>query len=444
MPNATVSTFPLSPLQNVLHHAETSCIQCGFCLPKCPTYRLTGHEAASPRGRIDLMRAVADGDLTAGEIHTQLDFCLGCRACETACPAGVEFGKLLEAGRAEARVGRTGSRLGALVQRLCLQALLPMPALVQQCASFLHVYQVSGLQQLLRASRVLRHLAPTLATMEMLLPRVPARAERCPVPAETAPVGAEQGRVAMLTGCIMPALLPEVNHATAQVLAANGYRVYAPPAQRCCGALQAHTGEIETARQLARHNIARFEATDAEWVVVNSAGCGALMKEYGHLLRDDPAFAARAEAFSKRVRDVSEMLAAAPLRQPLQPVPLRVAYDDPCHLLHGQQVHEQPRHVLRQIPELTLLEVPESDWCCGSAGIYNLLHPETAQALLDRKMRHLAAVEPQLIVTGNPGCILQLRQGVAQYGLAAEVLHPVEVLARAYGALAPSSSSLVP
>ena len=238
----------------------------------------------------------------------------------------------------------------------------------------------------------------------------------------------------MLTGCIMPALLPEVNHATAQVLAANGYRVYAPPAQRCCGALQAHAGEIETARQLARHNIARFEATDAEWVVVNSAGCGALMKEYGHLLRDDPAFAARAEAFSKRVRDVSEMLAAAPLRQPLQPVPLRVAYDDPCHLLHGQKVREQPRHVLRQIPELTLLEVPESDWCCGSAGIYNLLHPETAQALLDRKMRHLAAVEPQLIVTGNPGCILQLRQGVAQYGLAAEVLHPVEVLARAYGA----------
>jgi glycolate oxidase iron-sulfur subunit len=432
MPNAPVSTVPLSPLQNVLHQAETSCIQCGFCLPKCPTYRLTGHEAASPRGRIDLMRAVADGDLAAGEIFTQLDFCLGCRACETACPAGVEFGKLLEAGRAEARGGRTGSRLGALVQRLCLQALLPMPALVQKFASFLHVYQVSGLQQLLRTSRVLRHLAPTLATMEMLLPRVPASAERRPVPVEMAPVGAEQGRVAMLTGCIMPALLPEVNHATAQVLAANGYRVYAPPAQRCCGALQAHAGEIEMARQLARHNIAVFEATDAEWVVVNSAGCGALMKEYGHLLRDDPAFAARAEAFSKRVRDVSEILTTAPLRQPLHPLSLRVAYDDPCHLLHGQKIHAQPRALLRQIPELQLLEVPESDWCCGSAGVYNLLHPETAQSLLDRKMAHLASVQPQLIVTGNPGCILQLRQGMTQHGLAVEVLHPVEVLARAY------------
>jgi glycolate oxidase iron-sulfur subunit len=313
-----------------------------------------------------------------------------------------------------------------------LQVLLPIPALVQQFTSVLHVYQVSGLQQLLRASGVLHHLAPTLATLEMLLPRVPARTERHPVPVETAPAGAEQGRVAMLTGCIMPAFLPEVNHATAQVLAANGYRVYAPPAQRCCGALQAHAGEIEMARQLARHNIAVFEATDAEWVVVNSAGCGALMKEYGHLLRDDPAFAARAEVFSKRVCDVSEILTTAPLRQPLHPMPLRVAYDDPCHLLHGQKIHAQPRALLRQIPELQLLEVPESDWCCGSAGVYNLLYPETAQSLLDRKMVHLASVQPQLIVTGNPGCILQLRQGMTQHGLAVEVLHPVEVLARAY------------
>ena len=432
MHDATVSTAPLSPLQNVLQHAETDCIQCGFCLPRCPTYRLTGHEAASPRGRIDLMRSVADGVLAAGEIFTQLDFCLGCRACETACPAGVEFGKLLEAGRAEARVGRTGSRLGAWVQRLCFQGLLPMPAMVQQLASFLYVYQVSGLQQLLRRSGVLRHLAPTLAALEAFLPLVPARAARRAVPVETAPVGAEQGRVAMLTGCIMPAFLPEVNHATAWVLAANGYRVYTPPAQRCCGALQAHAGEIESARQLARHNITIFEATGAEWVVVNSAGCGALMKEYGHLLKDDPDFARRAEVFSKRVRDVSEALTAAPLRQPLHPVPLRVAYDDPCHLLHGQKIHAQPRHLLQQIPGLQLLEVSESDWCCGSAGIYNLLHPETAQALLDRKMTHLVAVQPQLIVTGNPGCMLQLRQGVAQYGLAIDVRHPVEVLARAY------------
>src|SRR5262249_50295549 len=202
----------------------------------------------------------------------QLDFCLGCRACETACPAGVEFGKLLEAGRAEARLGRTGSRLGAWLQRLGLREILTMPSLVQQLASFLYLYQVSGLQHLLRATGVLRHLPPTLAAMDALLPHVPTAAQRRPVPAETLPVGTEQGRVALLIGCIVPAFLPEVNHATVQVLAANGYRVYAPVAQRCCGALQAHAGELDSARQLARHNIAVFEATGAEWVVVNSAG----------------------------------------------------------------------------------------------------------------------------------------------------------------------------
>jgi glycolate oxidase iron-sulfur subunit len=236
----------------------------------------------------------------------------------------------------------------------------------------------------------------------------------------------------MLTGCVMPELLPQVNQATVRVLAANGYGVLAPPAQRCCGALQAHAGELELARQLARHNIIVFEATPDAWIVVNSAGCGAMMKEYGHLLAEDAAFAARAKAFSRRVRDISEVLASTPLRGPLKPVPLRAAYDDPCHLLHGQKIHQQPRQVLRQVPDLRLLEVPESDWCCGSAGIYNLLHADMAQQLLDRKMAHIAALQPQIIVTGNPGCILQLRQGVVRHRLTAEVLHPVEVLARAY------------
>jgi glycolate oxidase iron-sulfur subunit len=434
MHDPTVPTTPLSPLQLAFQHAETSCIKCGFCLPTCPTYRLTGQEAASPRGRIDLMQAVADGELSPSEIRTQLDFCLGCRACETACPAGVEFGQLLEAGRAEVREHQTVSRVGAWVQRWCLEELLPNPTLVQRCANLLHGYQASGLQQLVRRSGLLRLLPPRLAAMEALLPPVPTLAARCPVMVETAPVAPEQGQVALLTGCMMPAFFPEVHQATVQVLAANGYRVYAPPGQTCCGALQAHTGALESARRLARHTITTFEATDATWIIVNSAGCGSMMKDYGHLLQHDPAFARRATAFSQRVRDVSEVLTAMPLRQPLQAVPLRVAYDDPCHLLHGQKIRQQPRTLLQQIPELTLLAVPESDWCCGSAGIYNLLQQDTAQNLLTRKMAHLASVEPQLIVTGNPGCLLQLRQGVAQYGLGVEVRHPVEVLARAYGA----------
>ena len=432
MHHTTSPGSPLSPLQQVLQHAETSCIKCGFCLPKCPTYRLTGNEAASPRGRIDLMQAVARGELAAAEIYPQLDFCLGCRACETACPAGVEFGALLEAGRAEARVGRTGSRFGAWLQRTSLHTLLPSPAYLHFLAHVLRFYQRSGLQRALRRSGLLQRLAPGLAATETMLPTIPTAAERRSMPAETAPHGEEQGQVAILTGCVMSEVLPQVNRATVRVLTANGYRVLAPTAQRCCGALQAHAGELDVARQLARHNIAIFEDTGAAYIVVNSAGCGATMKDYGHLLADDPAFAVRAQTFSSRVRDISELLATAPLRGPLKPVPYRAAYDDPCHLLHGQKIRQQPRTVLQQIPQLELLDVPESDWCCGSAGIYNLMHPAMAQKLLDRKMAHIATLQPELIVTGNPGCILQLRYGVMQHQLAAEVLHPVEVLARAY------------
>jgi glycolate oxidase iron-sulfur subunit len=269
--------------------------------------------------------------------------------------------------------------------------------------------------------------------MEAFLPAIAPATARGPVAVETPPVGQERGCVAVLAGCMVPEILPQVNRATVHVLAANGYRVLVPPAQSCCGALQAHAGLIESARTLARQSIVTFEATGAEWLVVNSAGCGAMLKAYDHLLADDPAFATRAQVFSSRVRDVSEVLTLAPLRGPLQPVALRAAYDDPCHLLHGQKIHDQPRRLLRQVPELQLLELPESDWCCGSAGTYNLLHAETSQTLLGRKMAHIAALQPDLIVTGNPGCLLQLRQGVAQYQLAADVLHPVEVLARAYG-----------
>lgn len=431
--NDVISTTPaLSLLQNVLQHAETSCIKCGLCLPRCPTYRLTGNEAASPRGRIDLMQIVAQGELGAEEIFDQLDFCLGCRACETACPADVKFGVMLEAGRAAARDGKQGSRLGAWLKHTSLYNILPSPLGLHLLANLLRLYQVSGLQRTLRASGLLQRLSPSLAALEKILPRVPSATERRTIPVETAPQGEQRGQVAMLTGCIMPELLPQVNQATARVLAANGYRVFAPTTQHCCGALQVHAGELELARQLARHNITVFEETGAEWIVVNSAGCGASMKEYGHLLAGDPAFAARARAFSNRVRDISEILAAAPLRGPLKPVPLRAAYDDPCHLLHGQNIGEQPRTVLRQIPGLQVLDVPESDWCCGSAGIYNLVHADTAQTLLDRKITHIASVQPQIIVTGNPGCIFQLRQGVARHQLSSEVLHPVEVLARAY------------
>ena len=436
----STSTAPSpSLLQHALQEAETSCIKCGFCLPQCPTYRLTGNEAASPRGRIDLMQAVAYGELEAEDISEQLDFCLGCRACETACPAGVVFGRLLEAGRAETREQRVQSRWGRWLQNLALRTLLPSPMLLWMLASLVRLYQVSGLQYLVRVSGLLQRIAPALVSLEATLPQIPSFTARRTLPGETPPQGTEQGCVTMLTGCVMPEVLPQVNDATRRVLAANGYRVLTPTAQRCCGALQAHAGDLDAARRLARHNIAVFEATGASVIAVNSAGCGAMMKDYGHLLAHDPYFATRAEALSARVRDVSEVLAATPLRGSLHPLPLRVAYDDPCHLLHGQKISEQPRTLLRQVPELQLLDVPESDWCCGSAGIYNILHADTAQTLLDRKMVHIASVHPQVIASGNPGCLLQLRQGAARHQVAADVLHPMEILARSYDGTAPGT-----
>jgi glycolate oxidase iron-sulfur subunit len=383
------------------------------------------------------MQAVACGELEAEDIAEQLDFCLGCRACETACPAGVVFGRLLETGRAVTRDKRMHSRGGRWLQNLALRTLLPSPILLWLLASLVRLYQVSGLQYLVRASGLLQRVTPSLAPLEASLPHIPSFAARRALPPETPPQETEQGCVAMLTGCVMPEVLPRVNDATRRVLAANGYRVLAPPAQRCCGALQAHAGDLEEARRLARHNIAVFEAAGASVIAVNSAGCGAMMKEYGHLLADDPYFATRAEAFSARVRDVSEVLAPTPLRGSLHPLPLRVAYDDPCHLLHGQHISAEPRTLLRQVPALQLLDVPESDWCCGSAGIYNILHAETAQALLDRKMTHIASVHPQVIASGNPGCLLQLRQGARRHQLAVDVLHPMEILALAYDGTVP-------
>ena len=271
------------------------------------------------------------------------------------------------------------------------------------------------------------------------MPAIPPTAIRRRVASETAPEGEARGTVALLTGCVMPELLPQVNHATVRVLAANGYGVVAPPAQRCCGALHAHAGEAEKARQLAKRNIEVFDATGASWVVVNSAGCGAMMKAYGHLLAGEATIADRAQAFSQRVCDISELLAAAPLRGGLRLLPLRTVYDDPCHLLHGQRVREQPRALLRQAG-VDLLDAPEGDWCCGSAGLYSLTHADMAQALLDRKMERIASLQPQLIVTGNPGCLLQLRQGVKRHQLQAKVMHPIEVLAQTYAPAAPTAS----
>lgn len=427
-----------------LHHAWSSadsrCIKCGFCLPVCPTYRLTGIEPASPRGRLDLMYAAARGELTVAEIEPALALCLGCLACETACPSGIRFRDMLEAERIDQAEARPRSTL----KRFLLGTLLDRPTWLRAIVAALALYQKSGVQALLRATRLL-WVMPPLARMERRVPpaawpmawRSAARRWGLVASAPEANEAESDPKVAgLLTGCVMDAAFGPAQLATAKVLAVHGWRPVAPPAQGCCGALAMHAGEDALAKKLARRNIAAFDAALGERgersIVVNSAGCGAAMKDYGAWLADDPAWRERAAAFSRRVVDVCEFLERIGLRPPERAVPLRVAYDDPCHLIHAQRIRDEPRMLLKRIPGLDWAELPEADWCCGGAGSYTLAQPEMSARVLERKMDHIAALGVDVVATGNPGCLLQIATGAAQRGLALRVLHPIELIAMAY------------
>ncbi len=398
-----------------------ACVHCGICLPQCPTYRVLGEEMDSPRGRIYLMRAAAEGRIGLTETFTRhLDLCLGCRACETACPSGVPFGRLLEATRAQIE------RRGRPVRRRALTGLIfglfPEPHRVGPMLGLLSLYQRSGLQAVVRRSGLLR-LTPRLAAMEQLLPPVP-RAVRLPaiVPA----VGRRRGRVGLLTGCVQRFLYPRVNEQTARLLALAGYDVVIPRGQRCCGALHLHAGRLDELRRRARA-LAHTFPEELDYIVTNAAGCGSAMKEYGHWSPDDP----RVVAFARKTRDASQLLVDADLR--LGRVDAVATYHDACHLLHGQRLRQEPRALLARIPGLRLVDLPESDLCCGSAGVYNLLEPDMADRLLERKVANVASTGAHLLATGNPGCMLQIAKGCRARGLDVEVVHPVEVVWRAVG-----------
>lgn len=400
------------------------CVHCGLCLPVCPTYRETGREISSPRGRIHLMRAVAEGRVPLGPVLAEEAYlCLGCRACESACPSGVRFGRLLEETRAA--VERAGLRRGLArrVERLALRHLLPDRARLRRAAGALALAQRLGLD---RAARAV--LPARLGAALALAPRVPPRAEREPPAWRTPAEGRQRGRVIVFTGCVMAELFGDVHHATVRVLARNGFEVLVPRTQGCCGALHAHAGDGDAARALLRANLAAFAGLRADALVVNSAGCGAALREAGDWLPGE------GEPLARLVRDPLELLDEAGLRPPAGPLALRVCYDDPCHLVHGQRVREAPRRVLRQVPGLELVWHDDPTSCCGAAGIYNLAHPEMAGAVLERKLRALVAAGPDAIATGNPGCLMQLRAGAARLGLRAEVVHPITLLDRAYRA----------
>jgi glycolate oxidase iron-sulfur subunit len=415
------------------HHAPEKkyiddCVHCGFCLPACPTYVLWGEEMDSPRGRIYMMKKAVEGESGLdARFRTHMDNCLGCMACMTACPSGVQYNKLIEPTRSqiERNVPRS---LGERLIRWLIFATFPHPVRLRVLAVPLFMYQKSGLRWLVRKTGVTRFLPKRLEAMEALLPDVPVRVSARPL-TSMRPAGAPRRRVGMLSGCVQQVFFPHVNAATARVLAAEGCEVMVPRGQPCCGALMLHSGLEDVAAALAKKMITAFEAANVETVVINSAGCGSTMKEYGYLLRDDPAWAERAAAFSAKCRDISEVLCELEPQAPRHPLRLRVAYHDACHLQHAQGVREQPRRLLAGIPDLEVAEIPEASLCCGSAGIFNLLQPETAGQLGDRKVENLLSTEAEAVVSANPGCLLQLMYGLRRRGLKSmPAFHMVELL----------------
>jgi glycolate oxidase iron-sulfur subunit len=345
----------------------------------------------------------------------------------------VPYGRLIEAAKAEIERDRPGAVGRRLFRWLNFGLLLGHPRLLALAASGARLYQASGLQRLVRKSGLVKLLPGTLPAWEALLPPVPAMSERAAPPAVTPAEGPRRARVALLTGCVQSVIFAAHNRATARVLAKNGCEVLVPAGQGCCGALNAHGGDHERALTMARRTIDAFEPARADAVIVNTSGCGAHMKAYGHLLADDRAYAERARKFAASVRDLAEFLAQEPLRGPLSSVPMTCTYHDPCHVVHGQKIRSEPRKLLAQIPGLRLVELTESDWCCGSAGIYNLTEPEMATRLLHRKVSHVLTTGAEAVVTANPGCILQIQAGLGAHDTRVRVLHLVEILDRAYG-----------
>lgn len=421
-----------NPLHQILDKKLLKeCVHCGLCLDYCPTYRVLGHEADSPRGRIYQIRQVYEGKVSADDpdFRQHMYACLDCRACQTACPSGVQYGAIIEAARAVAEPLNPSEKT---VGRAILGTVFTRKPLLDAAGLGLRLYQKTGLQAILRKSGALRVLPERLREMESMLAPAQGGVRRYSAPQVTPARGPVRYRVGFIEGCIMPQFFGDTNAATIRVLAANGCVVYSPPKQGCCGALQMHTGDRPTAQELARRNIDAFDGLGLDAIIINAAGCGSTLKEYGHLLRGDSAYAERAAEFARRVKDVSEFLAAIDLVPPSHPVQMRVTYQDACHLVHGQGIRNQPRKLLRQIPGLELVEMKESDVCCGSAGIYNLTHPDISVDLLEQKMDNLLATGASAVVAPNPGCTMQLAYGARRRGVDLQFFHVVDLLDRAY------------
>lgn len=404
------------------------CVHCGFCLPACPTYQSWGQEMDTPRGRIYLMKAQSEGRLPLSSTLVQhFDRCLGCLACVSACPSGVQYDVLIEQTRAEVEAQHRRP-LGERLFRGLLFAFFPYPARLRVLALLQWLFVASGLRRLLRRSGLLQRLPERLRQLEALAPPLAWGQLWTTLPTFSAARGAARRRVALLAGCVQRVYFPGVNQATLRVLSAEGCDVVVPEGLGCCGALSLHSGREQEAQRLARDAIARLEREQVSSIVVNSAGCGSAMKHWSRLFAADPEWKARAQRIEAKVKDVSELLAELTPVAPRHPLRLRVAYHDACHLSHGQKVRAQPRALLGSIPGLELVDIPEADQCCGSAGVYNLLQPQSAQLIGKRKADNIRSVQPELLVSANPGCTLQIQSQLGAAGASIRTAHPIEVL----------------
>ena len=427
------------------------CVHCGLCTSACPTYLETGDENNSPRGRIYLMRAVTDGRLEMTDaVAGHLDLCLDCRSCETACPSGVQYGRLIEPFRIEmqqqAALTPSGKSAAGWFQKWVLHGLFPYPQRLRWSLWPAAIAQTLGLDRLAQKSGLLNLLPEPLRRMHRLLP--PLRSREPALPPVLAPIGPRRARVALFTGCVADAMFHHVNWATARVLQANGCEVVVPQSQACCGAIHYHSGAAEPALALARRNVQALGADSIDAVIVNVAGCGAMLKDYGHisgeLAPQDAALKQSLSRFAGKVRDVSEFLSQLGLVPPTGPVPLTATYHDACHLCHAQKVREQPRELLAQVPGLKLVPLAESDICCGAAGSYNLTEGEMADRLAARKLNNILQTGADVLVSGNAGCTLQIQAAIRDSGHSIPVVHPMEILDWSYRRVTPPVATAKP
>ncbi len=408
-----------------------TCVHCGFCLSTCPSYRVIGKEMDSPRGRIYLMDAINEGKIPINEATVEhFDSCLGCLACVTTCPSGVQYDKLLVATRPQIERNYPRSLPDKLIRQIIF-SLFPYPDRLRLLLAPLLVYQKLGLQKIVRSTNLLKKVSPRLAAMESILPKVTFKAFQNNLPTVIPAQGEKRYRVGMILGCVQRLFFSPVNEATVRVLTANGCEVVIPESQGCCAALPEHQGQTQQAQSLARQMIDSFADTEVDAVIINAAGCGHTLKEYGHILEDDAEYKAKAQEFATKVKDVQEFLATVGLTAKLLPITdetLTLVYQDACHLLHGQKISVQPRQLLKQIPQVKLVEPVDAALCCGSAGVYNMLQPEVAEELGNQKVQNLLNTGADLIASANPGCTLQITKHLELQGKKIDVIHPIELL----------------